>query len=302
MDFKTMGFIKIILFQLLLLVTGNLVNAQPSPLAKQTLEDLIEEVAGSTDEEFDYTTLFDDLYYYFYHPLNLNAATQDELEKLKVLNDFQIKSLLDYIDRNGELVSIYELQLVHGFSLDDIKMLLPFITVIKETSKHKTSFKNILKYGTNYIFIRGQEVLEEQAGYHATPDSMLQANSNSKYPGSSYKLYSRYKFQYKNKVYFGFTAEKDPGEEFFTGSNKNGFDYYSAHLQINNFGVFKSLTLGDFEVKYGQGLVLWSDFGMGKSPYVLNIRKRTQGLKKYSSTNENIFMRGAGTTIAIKNI
>jgi len=302
MDFKTKRFIKIILIQLLLVVTVNLIIAQPSPLAKQTLEDMIEEIAGSTDEELDYTTLFDDLYYYLYHPLNLNAATQDELEKLQVLNDFQIKSLLDYLDRNGELVSTFELQLVHGFSLDEIKMILPFITVTEKIPKHKTSFKNILKYGNNHIFIRGQEVLEEQAGYHETTDSMLPASSNSKYMGSSYKVYSRYKFQYKNKVYFGFTAEKDPGEEFFSGSNKNGFDYYSAHLQINNLGLFKSLTLGDFEVKYGQGLVLWSDFGMGKSPYVLNIRKRTQGLKKYSSTNENIFMRGAGTTVAIKNI
>jgi hypothetical protein len=301
MDFKSSNFLNIVLFLILLLISSSSTFAQTESYTKQTLEDLIEEIAESTDEELDYTTLYDDLNYYLYNPLNLNTATREELEKLKILNDFQIKSLQDYIARNGEMVSIYELQLVHGFSFDDIDMILPFITVSEEITERKISFKNVLKYGTNQIFIRGQDVLEEQVGYSAISDSAMAASPNSRYLGNSYRIYTRYKFHYRDKVYFGFTAEKDPGEEFFKGSNKNGFDYYSAHLQLNNIGVFKTITLGDFETKYGQGLLLWSDFGMGKSPYVLNIRKRAQGLRKYSSTNENVFMRGAGTTIAIKN-
>ncbi|MGM0406684.1 MAG: ComEA family DNA-binding protein [Bacteroidota bacterium] len=276
--------------------------AQTEPYPKQTIEDLIEDIASSTDDELDYTTLYDDLNYYLYNPLNLNTATQDELEKLKVLNDFQINSLLDYIDQNGAMVSVYELQLVHGFTFDDIEMILPFVTISDELPERKSSLKNILKYGNNQLFIRGQDVLEEQSGYTTISDSALAENPNSRYLGSSYRFYTRYKFQYKDKVYFGFTAEKDPGEEFFTGSNKNGFDYMSGHLQINNIGIFKTITLGDFEAKYGQGLVLWSDFGMGKSPYVLNTRKRAQGLRKYSSTNENVFMRGAGTTVSFDNL
>ncbi|MFP4023473.1 MAG: ComEA family DNA-binding protein [Thiohalospira sp.] len=301
MVFKSKNYLNIILFLTLLAITSNSAIAQTEPYTKQTLEDLIEEIAESTDEELDYTTLYDDLNYYLYNPLNLNTATQEDLEKLQILNDFQIKSLQDYIARNGKMVSIYELQLVHGFSFDDIDMILPFITVSEEISERKTSLKNVLKYGNNQIFIRGQDVLEEQIGYSSISDSALAASPNSRYLGSSYRIYTRYKFQYRDKIYFGFTAEKDPGEEFFKGSNKNGFDYYSVHLQLNNIGVFKTITLGDFEAKFGQGLILWSDFGMGKSPYVLNIRKRAQGLRKYSSTNENVFMRGAGTTVAIKN-
>jgi len=302
MVFKTNRLNKTFLILIFLVTTTKVVTAQTEPYAKQTLEDLIEEIASSTDEELDYTTLYDDLNFYLYNPLNLNTASQEKLEKLQILNDFQIKSLQDYIARNGKMVSIYELQLLHGFSFDDIEMILPFITVSEEITERTSSFKNVLKYGNHQIFMRGQDVFEEQVGYSSISDSALTVNPNSRYLGSSSRIYSRYKFHYRDKVYFGFTAEKDPGEEFFKGSNKNGFDYYSAHLQLNNIGVFKTITLGDFEAKYGQGLILWSDFGMGKSPYVLNIRKRSQGLRKYSSTNENVFMRGAGTTIAIKNI
>jgi len=275
--------------------------AQQEGITKQTLEDLIENIASSSDIEFDYTSLYEDLNFYLNEPLNLNIAALEDLEKLQFLNDFQIKSLLNYIKNNGKMLSVYELQLVYGFSMTDIFNILPFITISSTPNNKSFKVKNALNYGRNQIFLRGQEVLEEQTGYSSITDSALLANPNSRYLGSSYKIYAKYKYNYKNKIHMGFTAEKDPGEEFFTGNNKNGFDYYSAHLQINDIGIIKTITLGDYQAKFGQGLLLWSDMAMSKTPYVLNIRKKSQGLKKYSSTNENIFMRGAGTTVAFKN-
>lgn len=275
--------------------------AQQESFTKQSLEDLIENIASSTDVEIDYTSLYEDLNLFLNEPLNINSATKEDLEKLQFLNDFQISSLLDYIKKNGQMLSLYELQLVYGFTMDDVMNILPFITVSDTPTDQSFKFKNALKYGNNQFFLRGQEVLEEQTGYSNITDSALLENPNSRYLGSSYKIYAKYKYNYKNKIYWGITAEKDPGEEFFTENNKNGFDYYSAHLQINDIGIIKTITLGDYQAKFGQGLILWSDMGLGKTPYVLNIRKKAQGLKKYSSTNENIFMRGAGTTVAFNN-
>lgn len=266
-----------------------------------SLEDLIEEIASSTDAELDYTSLYDDLNYFLANPINLNAAKKADLEKLQFLNDFQIKSLLDYIKQNGEMLSIYELQLVYGFSMEDIFRLLPFVDIKETPVDDSFKMKYAVKYGNHQLFFRTQKILEEQVGYSSISDSALLQNPNSRYLGNQYKVYSKYKFNYRNKIHWGITAEKDPGEEFFQGSNKNGFDFYSAHLQLNNFGIFKTITLGDFQAKFGQGLVLWSDMSLGKTPYVMNIRKKSQGLRKYSSTNENIFMRGAGTTISVKN-
>ncbi|HAN18460.1 MAG: hypothetical protein A2X13_08880 [Bacteroidetes bacterium GWC2_33_15] len=267
---------------------------------KQTLEDIIENIASSTDIEIDYTSFYEDLNYFLNNPLNLNSATKEDLEKLQVLNDFQINSLTDYIKTNGEMLSIYELQLVFGFNQENIELILPFITVGPTPVEQKTAFRNLVKYGNNQFFIRTQQVLEEQEGYSPISDSALAENPNSRYLGSPLKIYSKYKYNYKNKISFGFTAEKDAGEEFFEGTNTNGFDFYSAHLVLNDLSVFKTITLGDFQAKFGQGLVMWSDMSSGKSSYVLNIRKKTQGLTKYSSANENEFLRGIGTTVSLK--
>ena len=278
-NIKNIGLILFLLF----LSINTLAQKEPS------LEDLIESIAGNTDAEIDYTSLYEDLNYFLNNPLNLNTASKENLEKLQFLNDFQIKSLLDYIQKNGKMLSIYELQLVYGFTLNEITKILPFITISETQVTGSFKLKNALKYGNHQVFLRGQEILEKQVGYNSISDSALLEKPNSRYLGSSYKLYTKYKYNYKNKIYWGFTAEKDPGEEFFTGNNKNGFDFYSAHLQINDIGIFKTITLGDFQAKFGQGLILWSDMGLGKTPYVLNIRKKVQGLKKYSSTNENVF-------------
>lgn len=267
-----------------------------------SIENLIETIDEIDDNELDFSSLYDDLYFLLNNPLNLNAAKRTDLEKLQMLNDFQIGSLLSYIKENGNMLSIYELQLVHGFSIKDIQQILPFVTIKEIKTSDKFRMKDALRYGNHQIFIRTKKVLEEQKGFSNISDSALLENPNSRYLGNPYLFYSKYKFNYRNRIYWGITAEKDPGEEFFKGSNSNGFDFYSAHLQINNLGIIKTITLGDFQAKFGQGLILWSDMGLSKTSYVLNIRKKVQGLKKYSSTNENMFMRGAGTTISINNL
>jgi len=44
------------------------------PARLQTIEELIEEIAESTDEELDYTSLFDDLFYYAQFPLDRKST------------------------------------------------------------------------------------------------------------------------------------------------------------------------------------------------------------------------------------
>jgi len=90
--------------------------------------------------------------------------------------------------------------------------------------------------------------------------------------------------------------EKDAGEQF-SGSSHTGYDFYSFHAQLNDIGKVKTIVAGDFRANYGQGLVLGSGFGMGKSSYVLKVNSHGTGLKKYSSTSESNFFRGAGATM-----
>lgn len=264
------------------------------------LEDLVEDIASNSDVDVDYSTIYDDLQFYLDNPLNLNDATKDDLNKLHFLDQIQINSILNYRKDYGNFQTKYELQLLAGFDKDDIEILLPFISIAPGQQKVDFNFGNALRYGNHQIFMRTQTYVQPQKGYNM--DSiLLEDPDKSHYIGNSYRYYMRYKFQYRDKIQWGFTAEKDPGEQFFTGAQKYGFDYYSAHVQLSNMGRFEKVVVGDYQAQFGQGLALWTGLGFGKSSMVLNIKKKPRGLRKYSSTDENQFLRGGGVTTKFGN-
>lgn len=88
-------YIKEILFIAFLFIVSINSYSQNIP----SLEDLIESIAENSDSEIDYSSLYEDLNFFLSNPLNLNTAKREDLEKLKILNDFQINSLLDYIKK-----------------------------------------------------------------------------------------------------------------------------------------------------------------------------------------------------------
>lgn len=292
---------RLIFFGLLTLILPlqTLAQEPDNPVKEDDDEQKIEKIATDTDGDLDYADLLQELDYYLKHPLNLNTAKASDLQNLYMLNDIQISNLLTHIEKNGKLLSVYELQAVDGFDNVVINSILPYIKVSNEGAS-KFNIKDALTYSNHDLFIRYQRVLEEQTGFSDISDSALAESPNSRYLGSQDKIYMRYRYKFFNKISMGITAEKDAGEQFFNGAQKYGFDFYSAHLMVNNVGIFKNIALGDYQVQFGQGLTLFSGMGFGKSSDVINIKKMAQGLKPYTSVNEGIFMRGAATTIAFK--
>jgi len=274
-----------------------LLFAQEIPGNQQAIEDLVEEIAQGIDSDIDYSQITDDLNYLLENPINLNNASEQTFEKLRVLNDFQIKSLLNYIQTHGELTTLYELQLIEGFDYATIKKMLPFVTLSTQINTKKWEGDKALKFGNHTVIGRVSAILEPQQGYQNVSDSALNASPNNYYLGNPMRIYTRYKFNYKNKLQWGITAEKDPGEQFLKGAQTNGFDFYSAHVQVNDVGILKTALLGDYQVQFGQGLIMWSYLSTGKSSYVMDIRKRGNGIHRYTSTDENAFLRGGGFTL-----
>ncbi len=260
------------------------------------LEDLVEEISANSDVEIDYSTIFDDLQFYLDNPLNLNTATIEDLNKLHFLNEIQINSIINYRNKYQGFKTIFEIQLIDGFEKEDIERLLPFVTIKDIPVDNKINLSKALKYGRNEVFVRTQTYVQPQKGYNIPDSLILEDPDKSRYLGNSFRYYLKYKFQYRDQIQWGFTAEKDPGEQFFAGAQKQGFDFYSAHLQINNIGNFEKIVIGDFQAQFGQGLALWTGLGFGKSSFVLNVKKKARGIRKFSSTDENLFMRGAGAT------
>lgn len=270
---------------------------------EQIIQRRIETIAeqlGEGDENVDYNTLLDELLYFSEHPINLNSTSVEELSQLPMLDEIAAVNLLNHIDANGKLLNIYELQAVSGFTVALIRQLEPFIKVSDNVDAMHFSFKEMMKEGKHEIVLRYQQVLEKQQGYEPIEDSLLEQSPNSRYLGSPQKYWARYRFTYSNKVSWGLTMEKDAGEEFFKGSMKQGFDFYSGHIFVRNLGVVKAAGIGDFQAQFGQGLVFWSGLAFGKSSDGVSIKRSAQGLKPYTSVDENRFLRGGGFTLQFK--
>ncbi len=287
-------------FILLLCTLGMLIPGEKILAQNPVIEEIVEELASrSENEEQDYSSIIEDLNYLIENPLNLNNSNIELLENLHFLTEFQIENLLNYIASKGEMKSIYELQLIDGFDIGTIKKMLPFVMVAELKKEESMQLKQIINYGNNKIAAETKFVLQEQKGYIAEKTQDTLQNALNNYHGNRMKYLLRYRYNYKNKIFAGITTEKDPGETLeFTESNK-GFDYYSFHFQINNVGIIKNLAVGDYQINFGQGLILSNGFSLGKSPDALNIRKKGQILRYYTSTDENNFMRGAATTIKL---
>jgi hypothetical protein len=296
------GFIFTLLLMISFSASAQKTDADSTDNDKEDVNEKVESIAEQTDAELDYSDLLEELSYYLKHPINLNNTDESELKKLFVLNDVQISNLLDHIEKNGKLISLYELQSVSGFDLETIYKILPYVYVSNDVKNRHFSFKEMLGNSSNQLFIRYVQVLEQQQGFAPITDSALAESPNSRYVGSPEKIFAKYRFTYYNNISFGVTAEKDAGEEFFKGSQKNGFDFYSAHFYMGGFGVLKALAIGDYQVQYGQGLTLWSGLGFGKSSDVVGIKKNGLGIKPYTSVDENLFMRGVATTIGFKDV
>lgn len=283
---------KVLLLATLIFIVQ--IASSQEEIKTQVIESIIEDLSEKTDnEELDLSEVQEDLEFFFENPLNLNTATNAQLNSLHFLSVYQINNLLEHRKKYGLFNSFYELQLVEGFDMETIEKLIYFTKIepIKEVS---IDYKKYFSSGRHQIFTRWQRYLEPRLGY-TLPDTV----NKSRYLGDPNKLYIKYQYKYKDLVHWGITAEKDAGEQFFKGAQKYGFDFYSAHFQINKIGRIKKLIIGDFQAQFGEGLCMWSGLAFSKNSMVIDIKKKPRGLRYYSSSDENLFLRGIGVTFEI---
>lgn len=244
------------------------------------MEDVLE------DDTEDITEISDDWILPSESPYNLNILEAHEAVYILGLTEYQYYQLQSYIANYGELVSVYELAAIDGYTDQDLKRLYPYITVSSTIKKMK--WKDIFRYPKQELLLRYERILEEKAGYDTS--------RSSHYFGSPFRLCFRYKYTTAHLI-FGIAGEKDAGEEFLSGSQKQGFDHYSFHLQLKNMGLLKNLVVGDYRLDFGQGLVLGGGFLNGRGNGAGGIRKFPVGVRSVLSMNEGNQLHGFAATL-----
>lgn len=255
-------------------------------------EFLLESIALQNNEAADFEAVLNELEELRKNPLDLNNVNEQELQRLTFLTDFQIHSLLDYRKENGNLLSIQELSLIHGFTDDVITIIQPYITVTAKSDTFQFRVSDLLRHSRHEVILRTQRVIEKQAGYtQVDPVSLTR-----RYPGSPWLYYARYSLDFSSHMQAGVTLENDAGEEFFTGSNRAGFDFNSAHIRISDLGVLNTAVIGDYRLGFGQGLTLANGTAPAKSALPLQVMKQGSEIRAFTSTSENDFFRGGAAS------
>ena len=268
----------------------------PACLSAQTedpsIGELLENFFRDNEQasESDAQLFLENLENYRLRPLNLNSASRAELLDLRLLNELQIENLLSYREKLGPLLNEYELQAVPGWDIADIRRVLSFARINTSLDSRNVHIAKGFYQGNDEILLRW--IRPVPPNY---PD-------NAEGGPNGWAIYYRHFFD--NRLRFGFTADNDPGEAFFRKSNKQGFDFYSIHLFAQNLNrVVRTLAVGDYSVRFGQGLLLQTGFSPGKSAETTAVMRGGRKINAFAAFGETYFFRGAATTIGLgKNV
>jgi hypothetical protein len=262
------------------------------PVTSNTEQQLENITENNEDLETEDDSYLQQMIQFIKNPIELNEADVADLNQLRILTPIQVQNFILYRNLVGKLIDVYELQAVPGWDIATIQKIRPYISVSTQVSVIST-LKTRLKKGEHIVLFRLSQVPERSKGYLI--DSSTATNF---YPGSPQKLLLRYKYNYKNLFQYGIVAEKDAGEQFFKGKQKQGFDFYSAHIFIRKVGIIKTLAIGDFTVNLGQGLTQWQSLAFKKSADVMNVKREGEVFRPYNSAGEINFHRGLAITVA----
>ena len=281
----------------------------PCFLSAQTDDELLENFFRDNEaaSESDAQQFLENLELLRDKPLNLNTVTRDELLALKLLNPIQVENFITYRTRFGPFLNEYELQAIPRWGVADIRRILHFARVKSGLDNRNTNLLEGFRHGDNEVFLRW-----------ARPDPPNYNTRNAQGDPNAWAM--RYRHNFDNRLRFGVTMETDAGENFFANNripvrNENGvatdtiskfqgFDFYSAHLFVQNFNqTVRVVALGDYAARMGQGLLLQTGFAPGKSAETVSVARGGRKLNAYGAFGEAFFFRGAATTLAFgKNL
>ncbi len=212
------------------------------------------------------------------HPLNLNTATAEQMEYAGIFTSFQVRQIIEYRERYGDFISVYELSSIRGFRPGRVKEISRFIKVESGNSPIP------VKKGTNTMLLFAGRTFPTAAGYQ----NFQQEARAPPYEGSPWKTSLKVHVSGGKRITSGLVYEKDPGEKGFSGSRPqflNGFIQYRANR------IFEQCILGSYRLQNGLGLVQGMDQFTSPGASLSRLLKLSS-LKPYAGLSESGTHRG----------
>ncbi len=217
-------------------------------------------------------------------PIDLNRATPDALRQIPGITA-QIVTAINEHRQEQKFTSVDDLLLVYGIGPATLRRLRPWVTV--EYQRRLPS--RLANHVSVQQLFRLQYSLPVAEGYRSN------SGERSHYTGSPARIYHRHSVT-GERFSGNITQVKLPGEPL---NHSLGFDFTSAHATIEKIGPLQRLVIGDYSLRFGQGLVLWSSpsFGKGGTAHTAPYR-HGPGITPYRSSSQIRFLRGFASKIA----
>ena len=209
--------------------------------------------------------------HYAEHPLQINAADARELESSGLFTSFRAVSLSDYISRNGPVLSVQELAAVDGFDRRIADALSFFVSFATATERDPGRWTADSEFQTS-LTARG---LDESG-----QTSLSWLSSAQVQKGNGF---------YVNAGASGLYGHSPKSESMSLSSFTLSF---GAHLPRSNVRLYA----GDFNARFGQGLILWNTLLIDSATSVNSLVLRPSGLAVSHSSKGNYANTGAGVS------
>jgi hypothetical protein len=260
----------------------------------RTFEEFLEVLAEKQGEGASDASFLEELQELHQHPIRINDAELEEILRIPFLNEVTASSILGFRHRYGDFYSVYELASVPGIGRELAEKISWFVTVDTASAVAVDTLPR--RKGIQELLSRARITFPYARGFRKEGDKP------PAYAGGPLSLYTKYSYEQKSRLSLTLQGDKDPGENFLRGINRKGFDFYSGHASMEMKGIIRRVTVGDYTVRGGQGLVCWQGFSMGKSSDVMQASKNLTSIKPYTSSDETQFFRGIAVSGRIKNM
>jgi hypothetical protein len=215
-------------------------------------------------------------------PLNLNRSSESDLNTSGLFSPFQVYGILKYRERYGPFYSIYELAAIPGFTQELLRDIAPLIALSDlQANTSRPAPRGMLLSNAAIRLPASMAYLPDSAGIPV-------------YPGSPMKFTSRLRVDAGDRWSAAAAFEKDPGEHWM---NRGRPEHFTGYLEYSGDKWLRKVTLGNFRIHRGMGLVHGLGFRTAGSGVVTGGYRRSYS-KAFASTMEYDYYRGVYAEIA----
>lgn len=203
------------------------------------------------------------------NPVRINLLPESELRRTGLFSTYQIAVISDYISRHGAILSLAELSLLDGFGEAYVHRISPFISL--------TSYRTDTTAAKHQLAVRGSVRWQEGNGYDG-----------------SYGM--KYRLEADGKFTAILAASRSIGSQKWLPSAYTGsFSWRFRRLPVRIF-------LGDFNARFGQGLVMWNNSFLTTLTSPDTFMKKSSGITQTWSFTGSGALHGAAAETTFGNI